>query len=248
MTKDVLLVHGLFGHLRMAELLSAFAPRDANAIDLLGYGAMRDAARPWSLDNQAEYVLRIAQKMERPHIVGHSVGGAVAALAAAYSPGVFSSLTIVEGNLTPEDAFWSEGIAAKPVSHIQEIMQGYNENPGAWFEAAGVQLDARTVELARDWLDFQPAETIHEQAKAVVKATEPPEYLKKVLSAANNLPLILVAGERSAENWTVPEQVLAASRSSIIMDGCGHLMMAEDPALFAQLINAELSKSETVDA
>ncbi len=229
-------------------MLSALAPREATSIDLLGYGSMRRLAKNWTLNDQASHVFRTAQAMERPHIVGHSVGGAVAALAAAQSPDAFSSLTLVEGNLTPADAFWSAEIADKPVSHIRKIMRQYREDPGSWINAAGVLIDARTEELARDWLDFQPPETIHEQARAVVKATNHPNYLKSVLVAANHMPLILLAGEHTAKGWKIPENVVSVSRSVIKMPGCGHLMMAEDPTGFAQLINKELLKLETVHA
>ncbi|WP_227744214.1 alpha/beta fold hydrolase [Yersinia kristensenii] len=45
---------------------------------------------------------------EPVHVIGHSVGGAVAVLFARRYPEMTRSLTSVEGNFTLSDAFWSD--------------------------------------------------------------------------------------------------------------------------------------------
>ncbi|TMV84313.1 alpha/beta fold hydrolase [Thioclava sp. BHET1] len=114
----IVLVHGLFGHQRDPRLLAAFGERPVFAPSLLGYGAYRDApVAGLILADQVQH-LRVfldGLGVEKVHLVGHSVGGAVAALAAIAMPGRLASLTSVEGNFTLRDAFWSRSIAAKPV-------------------------------------------------------------------------------------------------------------------------------------
>ncbi len=47
----------------------------------------------------------------------------------------------------------------------------------------------------------------------------------------------LVAGERSAADWDVPDFVRRAARSYTEQPGAGHLMMLEDPDAFCQIVN-----------
>ena len=50
-------------------------------------------------------------KLGKVHIVGHSVGGAIASLVALHHQELLASLTTVEGNFTLKDAFWSEELS-----------------------------------------------------------------------------------------------------------------------------------------
>ena len=77
----VVLIHGLFGTLDAPEILAEFGYRNALAPPLLGYG--KDAQVDTStltLQDQAEHVARFieVEGIGAVHLIGHSVGGAVA--------------------------------------------------------------------------------------------------------------------------------------------------------------------------
>lgn len=98
-TTHVVLVHGYGGDknswLFVQEPLSA--ARTVHAIDLPGHGESTKDVGDGSLDVLARAVLGyLAERgIERAHLVGHSLGGAVAVAAAAEEPDRVASLTLV---------------------------------------------------------------------------------------------------------------------------------------------------------
>lgn len=94
-----------------------------------------------------------------------------------------------------------------------------------------------TSTLAKQWLSNQPASTIKAQAKAVVLATGRDEYLASIRSLmASSMPVYLIAGARSAAGWDVPDWANTACTARINIPNSGHLMMAENPAMFAKSV------------
>lgn len=100
----VLMIHGLGG---WAENWSAIMPaiadsgRRAIAFDLPGFGASERARRAKYFDPDEPFYARFvhavmeALRIERAHIAGHSLGGAVAYTAAVWGPEHVRSLTLV---------------------------------------------------------------------------------------------------------------------------------------------------------
>lgn len=236
----VVLIHGLFGSLNDPEILSRFDCSDVHAPDLMGYGEFsREETSDISLLAQAKHVAQYLSDagIERAHLVGHSVGGAIAVLLAEHFPERVSSLTSAEGNLTAKDAFWSAELAAMPVAKVEEVVNGYRRAPDEWIAGAGVPITEWTSRLAMSWLSNQPATTIKAQAKAVVEATKPNSYLETLSRLINSgLSVNLIAGGRSAEEWDVPDWLTQTCTMRINIADTGHLMMAENPAQFARAI------------
>jgi len=238
--KAIVLLHGLIGTLGDTRIVESFTDCTVFAPDLLGYGSQTKAAGvTWTLEDQVRYVAGFLEvhAASPVHVVGHSVGGAVGVLLAAAYPELVSSLTSVEGNMTLEDAFWSEGLARKPLIEVESMLDGFRADIDSWLGDAGVTPSAWTRQVASDWLDVQPGSTVQTQARAVVQATSRPEYLETVNKlVASPLPFHLLAGERSVEGWHVPETVRANSSSFASIPNRGHLMMLEDPAEFARYV------------
>ena len=97
--EPVVLIHGI-GHRRQAwgevpELLAARG-HDVYVVDLPGHGDSPKPTRPdgWSMRSHAEQFERLFRELdiERPHVVGNSLGGAMA-LELAAREGVVSSVT-----------------------------------------------------------------------------------------------------------------------------------------------------------
>ena len=108
MSRPIVLIHGLYGSLNDPKILDAFGKSRVFAPDLLGYGANTDADTDGlSLADQASHVAAfITERNLGPcHVVGHSVGGAVAVLLAREYPQLAETLVSIEGNFTLQDAF-----------------------------------------------------------------------------------------------------------------------------------------------
>jgi pimeloyl-ACP methyl ester carboxylesterase len=235
----IILVHGLIGNLADPVIIGAFGNAEVHAPDLIGYGTHQEAkTRNITLRDQADHLAAYIRRLgnRRVHVVGHSVGGAVAAILCAQCPELVASFTSIEGNFTLGDAFWSSQIAKKTEAEVAAILDGYKADPGGWIAAAGVPVNSWTCALAGRWLANQPASTVLAQAKAVVTATGHESYLADFRRTASTIPLYLIAGARSAGTWNVPSWANELCSMRINLAGCGHLMMAERPDLFANSI------------
>jgi len=237
----IILCHGLFGSLSDPLLLASFENSIIFAPDLLGYGKHVSADLS-SLDlvDQAEHILAFMDEhdMEQANLVGHSVGGAVAALLASRNPSRVKSLVSVEGNMTPRDAFWSASLVKKSVREIQQIVDSYFSDVAGWIAVSGVSETPETVRIATTWLENQPAETLKAQARAVVEATSSSsDYLESLRRQLQyGLDLHLISGSISREDWHVPVDIERAARTNTVIADCGHLMMLQSPDKFARAV------------
>lgn len=245
MTAPILLIHGLFGSLSAPRILSAFGDERVHAPDLIGYGSCRDGApAEWTLHEQADHVATWLRAREREpvHVVGHSIGGAVAVLFACRHPELTRSLTSVEGNFSLRDAFWSRKISMQSLSEIEEEVGGFRADVGAWIGRSGVAPTPFALATATEWLGNQPASTLRNQARAVVTATAEDDYLNSLHNLVRSgIPIHLVAGARARDGWSVPEWLSRKAATDNTIPGTGHLMMLEQPELFAQTLLRNLA-------
>jgi pimeloyl-ACP methyl ester carboxylesterase len=74
-------------------------------------------------------------------------------------------------------------------------------------------------------------------ARAVVRETGSPDFLQHAHTViGNGTPVHLLAGERSAPGWDVPDRVRSASLSYALQPDTGHMMMLEQPEAFSEII------------
>ena len=99
----VLLVHGITANaLSWAGVVDEVAGRaELIAIDLRGRAGSREVSGPWGIDRNAHDVLAVldALGLDRVVLAGHSLGGFVAASAAAAFPERFARVVAVDGGL-----------------------------------------------------------------------------------------------------------------------------------------------------
>jgi len=139
--KTIVLLHGLIGTLSATRIVESFADCTVFAPDLLGYGDQAKGADvAWTIEDQVRHVGRYLRLNAAgpAHVVGHSVGGAVGVLLAAEYPELVSSLTSVEGNMTLDDAFWSAGIASKPLVEVESMLDDFRSDIDSWLTDAGI--------------------------------------------------------------------------------------------------------------
>jgi pimeloyl-ACP methyl ester carboxylesterase len=238
--EPIVFIHGIFQMLGDLPAAQFFASRPVLVPDMLGYGTQ--AAAPVeriSIGAQADYLAAQirARGPAKAHVVGHSVGGAVAMLLARRHPEVVASLINVEGNFTLGDAFWTGKLAAMTLPELAALLQSYQDDVSAWLTGAGIEPTPERVAVSRRGLRAQPAATVKAMAQSVIATTSQPSYLEDVDAVLDSgIPVHLFAGELSRAGWHVPESVLRRAASMTVQPGVGHMMMLEAPEEFCARI------------
>jgi lipase len=242
----IVFVHGLIGSLQVPDLSIHFGSTRTLAPDLLGYGDLRDVpAHQLSLPAQVAHLERVLRQGfgdEPVHLVGHSVGGAIAGLFAHAHPDRVADLISVEGNFTLKDAFWSASVARMSAQEAEAMLEGFRADPAAWLARAGMPAEPFLIEVASRYLSQQPASTVRAMARSVVEETGSPAYLPKLRELFSRGRVHLLAGERSRPGWDVQDWALRQARSIGVVAGAGHMMMLEQPQAFASMVNKALQQ------
>ena len=244
----LLLLHGLVGSLDYFDPASRITGAKVTAIDLLGYGSLDYVKKDQlTLSRQADHAATCIANLgsDRLWLLAHSMGGAVAMILADRRPELVAGIINVEGNFTLYDAFWSRKIAAKSSQEWSAEYQALQEDVPGWVKRCGIEATAERVEWAAQILANQPASTVYAMSQAILHETSGPAFLDGVRRVVRcGLPYHLIAGERSAAAWDVPEFVRAAARSYTELPGAGHLMMLEDPDSFCRLVDSVLARCQ----
>ena len=237
----LLMIHGLVGSQEYFDPAARITGASVHTCDLLGYGTLRDVSPDrLTLAQQADHVLAYLHEAgcERAWLLGHSMGGAVAMLAADRAPEMVSGVINVEGNFTLKDAFWSSRIISKTPEQWATEYERMQQDVGGWLTCCGVEPTTRRVEWAGMILAHQPPATVYRMSRALVEETQRPEFLQTVGRVIDRgLPVHLLAGEKSAAAWDVPDFVRRTAASYAEQPAVGHLMMLEDPDTFGRLVD-----------
>jgi lipase len=244
----IVLVHGLIGTLQADDVQAALAPARTLAPDLLGYGAHSEVdPKVITIASQAKHLhqqIHVIYGAESVHLLGFSAGGVVSLALAERHPEMIASLVLVENNFTLKDAAWSATVAAMSPAEAAEVVDGFRLQPETWLVRFGVPPTAPYLAKANDWLLRQTSGTVRAMAQALVETTERPSYLRMAAKVFDQVPVHLVAGERSLTNWDLPDWAEAKARSFTVLPGLGHIMMLEDPIAFGRALHTAVADRE----
>ncbi len=235
------------GTLQVPNLVQFFGPGRALAPDLLGYGSLREVP-PSDLSVSAQ-LAHLRETIERNfgvepvHLVGHSIGGAIAALYAHSFKDRVNSLVSVEGNFTLRDAFWSSSVARMSPTEADQMLDGFRQDPKAWLARSGIAAEPHFLDVGIRWLSQQPASTVRAMAQSVVEETGSADYLAKLRTVFSQHRVHLVAGERSCSGWDVQDWALLEAASFTVIPHTGHMMMLENPSGFATTVKKLLQET-----
>jgi pimeloyl-ACP methyl ester carboxylesterase len=237
--EPLVLIHGIGHHWRAWEpVIDLLAEHhDVIALDLPGFGRspapVRNEGMPSAVTALAEFFA--AEGLDRPHVAGNSLGGAIALeLAAA---GLVRSATA----LSPA-GFASPAQLRRALA----VLRGHRY--GAFTPAPVLRLFYRTEfgkRFSFGWLVSRPAGITAERALADTLALRGGKGFGAVARHGRTnaftgdpagVPVTVAWGDR--DRILLPVQALRAREAlpaarHIVLDGCGHVPMSDDPGAVA---------------
>ncbi len=229
---EVVLVHGLGSRAEHWLPMARDLARDHRVIltELPGHG-IASMARPLTLSGAALALDReIADECHGPVVlVGHSVGGLVAAAEALHAPGRVRALVLVETALKPQmsPAERAGLLAALEKDYRGTLREAYvpfgrDSAQGAALFAEAARLDSTVM---KDWIRLAVTEDLSRQI----------EHL--------SVPLLVVLSSRSwpdSESWRDCAAELGYARAPgavpVRMEHTGHFVMLDRPQALADLV------------
>ncbi len=233
--EPVVMIHGLGGTTNtFTPLLSAFTRHKRVRFDLPGSGRSNRVEGPLSLEKFLEATRQAfaRAKIERAHVVAHSMGTIVAQHLAAAEPSLVKSLALFGPLLAPPEPARAN-IRARAAKARQEGMRGIADAlVQASTSSETKQKRHAAVAFVRESLMAQDPEGYARSCEALAEM-QPADTSKIVC------PTLLVTGDEDAvsppQSVRMMAQKIAGSRVEIIR-GCGHWTPVERPDECIQLL------------
>jgi pimeloyl-ACP methyl ester carboxylesterase len=245
----VVLIHGFGGTHRywLGTLRRLAGSSRAIAVDVPGFGASDVASRPFDLLAAGERVLAASEQVGalRPVLVGHSLGGPIAALVAERHPDRVAGVVLVSSTGLSVQRAWRRHVLL-PAMHLAL------RRSRVWENLLATSPAARLI-VFREML-ADPAALAPDDARMLVGGAALARQLDGALEASIacdlqstlrrlQLPLGLVWGELDATTPVADARLASALRPDArlrILAGAGHVPMLEQPAAFAEALVAVL--------
>ncbi|MFC1664542.1 alpha/beta fold hydrolase [Pseudomonadota bacterium] len=252
----IVLLHGLGASSYSWRYLTPVLGEDYQTIefDLLGFGSSpKPGNTTYSIYDQAALVINYIkeQGLNNVSLVGHSFGGGVALVIAAYfettAPGLVKKLVLIGSIGCRQEPPWFIRLLRIPL--IPRIL-GYfvppSFNAKTMLKVAFFDRSKITLEMVRAY-----AKPGHEAAarSAIIETAKQiqPDDLDKLIEKYNDIdvPTLLIWGR---QDRIVPMKIgeelhtLLSNSNLHIVDNCGHLPHEEKPELVIPLIHAFLNQ------
>lgn len=195
--------------------------------DLLGYGQSdKPVGFDYSLENHAALTIKLISQLQLRDVVlvGHSMGGAVAVLAAAALGDCLRMLVSVEGNLAADDVGKAESTVRKVAaqSFVNFESDGFTQ-----FKAGLVRSTDRGMQEWSKWCGQASAEAFHKDCRSLVEWSDNGQLLKAFTASPRRAYIV------GAQSRNKAETMAAIGPTAIIEIPMGkHFMMLDNPADF----------------
>jgi len=234
--EPVVMIHGLGGSTNtFTALLPAFARHKRVRFDLPGSGRSFRVEGPLSIAVFVQAVKKamLAAKVEKAHVVGHSMGTIVAAHFAAAEPNAMRSLALFGPLLAPPDQARAN-IRARAAKARQEGMQGIAD---ALLQAS-ISSETRAKRLAA--VAFVRESLMAQDPEGYARSCEALAEMQPADTSRIACPTLLVTGDEDVvsppQSVRMMGQKIAGSRVEVLR-GCGHWTPVEKPDECIELLN-----------
>jgi pyruvate dehydrogenase E2 component (dihydrolipoyllysine-residue acetyltransferase) len=236
----ILLIHGFGGDLNNwlfnIDALSGSGP--VLALDLPGHGGSAKAIAKPGLDALAAALVEFmdALDLSAAHLVGHSMGGAVAGLVALQEPRLVRSLTLISPvGLGPEiNARYIDGfVASESRRDLKPVLQYLFADPG---------LVSR--QMVEDLLKYKRLDGVQAALRGLASAMFKDGRQGRNLAddlARLTLPIQVIWGAKDAIIPAAHAKALPNARVEII-DAAGHMAQMEAASRVNDLIKAQIAR------
>ena len=258
--RAVLFVHGVGGWAEnWSEVIARVAAsgRRAVAFDLPGFGDSTSVRGARYFDPRTPFYpavvdgVRRGLSLERPHLVGHSLGGGIAGVSAVVYPGAWRSLTLVApGGFGPEIALFLR-IFSLPVLGLTTWLPRPASAGRAVLESCFYDKRRVPAHLYAESLRYDGT---YPETLRVMRAVATFRGVRRSLREAwlarageYDGPALVVWGR---EDGIIPSAHLGALHRTYpnaelkVIDDAGHLVMSEQPDAFAQVLLPFLDRAE----
>jgi pimeloyl-ACP methyl ester carboxylesterase len=233
--RPILMVHGLFTSSASWEPLLARLPegRRGLAIDLPGFGESIPSPGflpSWEAFAGAVIGAADALGIDKFDLVGHSMGGGIAAVVAARRPERIRRLVLVDAVALPFDVPLKGRLPLVPVLG-EALFRLYGERMFVGYFEGDVFHDAARMdrEKVRAWFEVFEGSRAH--ALAALRATADPGPVTQALGSIR-APTLVVWGERDAILSVALgrdlEKAIPGAKLHVVPD-CGHAPLEERP-------------------
>jgi 3-oxoadipate enol-lactonase len=252
------LIHGTGGSWRhwLCNIPALASGRPVFAVDLPGFGGSDLPASEITVEGYAQTILALADRLElaRFDIVGHSLGGLVAAALATRSADRMRKLVLVGGTATAILAIASSPIRgtvrypAVAACVLAEILLGMQSVPAPLAKATASR--ARLRKLALGFAVHAPENLPADLTSLLIMSAGSPGFLPAIRAHRSHAPtgtianpLLAIAGLQDRLTPSGELKVLqrrSCNLRTLVIDNAAHLPMVEQPAQFNCSVSAFL--------
>lgn len=201
--------------------------------DARGHGESSAPEHGYSYDDHARDVVGLVQRLglERPLLVGHSMGGMTAALVASRHPGLLRGLVLVDPTfLSP---------ARQREVHESDVVEQHRRALSRTTSELVTEARARHPRRSLELLELQ-ARARSRTALGALAVLVPPNPDHREVMRAIDIPTLLVTGDAPVVTRTMADELCAANprvRSVQIADA-GHGLPFEQPERLFEVVSA----------
>ncbi len=249
--ESVLVLHGFTG---AAESMQCVVPSLIDRyrvvrLELIGHGGSDAPAREeaWKMSACAEQISRVVDVLEldRPHLLGYSMGGRAAIAAAVARPDRFRSLTLIGATAgIPDPGLRRERIEADRALADRIEGEGIEAFVDAWM---ALPIFSSQAKLGPEARARARAERLRNDPTALARSlrgmgagAQAPLFDRLARYPG---PVLLVVGERDPKFRAIATELEAGFRDARVrvIEGAGHAAHLEAPDAFGAVLRAFLS-------